>query len=410
MSTDKMIKIGKVNINIKLIIIVFVLLAVIIVSAAVGVKSSNKKKEAAALAAAGYTFDSTSMTDVTNIELVNEAFAVFTNSAGKKGIMKLDGTVTEEAGQDKIYAINDGYRSYKYVCEGPLSEYKLLIDAETCKITSKQYHGITEPEENIIWSEEKDCLMGVDSNGEMTEKTASDLALAEGLYPVANSTEIGAKYGYINESLQLDIALVYQNAGEFSEGLAATEKNGLWGYIDKDGKTVIDYMYENIGTKGSYTFKNGLTPVKKNGMCGLINRQGESVISFDFDEIYQGLNGKYIAKKNGVWGILTVNSDVYAKENTTSEETTLASSVNEGNYVVKTSGSALRLRAEASATAAVVAQIPNGTTITVTKSVSGWAYTKYGTAEGWVSADYIEEITGTTVISTVSETATYENY
>lgn len=403
MPADKMIKIGKVNINIKLIIIVFALIAVIIVAAVAGVKNSNKKKEAAALAAAGYTFDSTSMTDVANIEIVNEAFAVFTNSNGKKGIMKLDGTITEEAGQDKIYAINDSYRSYKYVCEGPLSEYKLLIDAENCKITSKQYHGVTEPEENIIWSEEKECVVGVDSQGEITEKDASDLALAEGLYPVTNSTEIGAKYGYINESLQLDIALIYQNAGEFSEGLAATEKNGLWGYIDKDGKTIIDYMYESIGPNGSYTFRNGLAPVKKNGVCGLINRQGDSVISFDFEEIYQGLNGKYIAKKNGVWGILTVNSDVYAKENTTSEETTLSSSAQEGSYVVKTSGSALRLRAEASASAAVVAQIPNGTAITVTKSVSGWAYTTYGSAEGWVSTDYIEKAETIVTTSAVTE-------
>lgn len=408
MSKDKMIKIGKVRINIKLIIIVFMLVAIIIIAAVAGVKSSNKKKEVAALAAAGYTFDSTSMTDVKNVELVNEAFAVFTNSNGKKGIMKLDGTVTEEAGQDKIYAINDAYRSYKYVCEGPLSEYKLLIDVESCKITSKQYNGIIEPEEDIIWSEEKDCLVGVNSDGEITEKEPSDLALAEGLYPVANSTEIGAKYGFINENLQLDIALIYQGVGEFSEGLAATEKNGLWGYIDKDGKTVIDYMYENIGAKGSYTFKNGIVPVKKNGVCGLINRQGEAVISFDFEEIYQGLNGKYIAKKNGVWGILTVNADVFAKENTTSEETTLASA-SEGTYIVKTSGSALRLRAEASSTAAVLAQIPNGTTITVTKSVSGWAYTIYGTAEGWVSADYIEKVTSSPVLSTDSQTTINEN-
>jgi hypothetical protein len=162
-------------------------------------------------------------------------------------------------------------------------------------------------------------------------------------------------------------------------------------------------MYESIGPNGSYTFRNGLAPVKKNGVCGLINRQGDSVISFDFEEIYQGLNGKYIAKKNGVWGILTVNSDVYAKENTTSEETTLTSSVQGGNYVVKTSGSALRLRAEANASAAVVAQIPNGTAITVTKSVSGWAYTTYGSAEGWVSTDYIEKAETVVTTSAVTE-------
>ena len=63
-----------------------------------------------------------------------------------------------------------------------------------------------------------------------------------------------------------------------------------------------------------------------------------------------------------------------------------------GNYRVVTAGSPLNLRATADINSAILARIPNGTAITVTKSVDGWAYTTYNSASGWVSADYIQEI------------------
>ena len=36
----------------------------------------------------------------------------------------------------------------------------------------------------------------------------------------------------------------YENARNFTNDLAAVEKNGKWGYIDTDGKTVIDFKYD----------------------------------------------------------------------------------------------------------------------------------------------------------------------
>jgi hypothetical protein len=44
----------------------------------------------------------------------------------------------------------------------------------------------------------------------------------------------------------------YEDAGYFSEGLAPVKSNGLWGYIDTTGKTVIDFQYYY-----AYTFSEG---------------------------------------------------------------------------------------------------------------------------------------------------------
>ena len=72
--------------------------------------------------------------------------------------------------------------------------------------------------------------------------------------------------------------------------------------------------------------------------------------------------------------------------------------------MVKTSGSVLNLRSAADPNSSVVAKIPNGTELTVSKAVTGWAYVKYNSVSGWVSSDYLVKVT-----TTQTETATASN-
>lgn len=382
----------KINVNKKTLITVLavVLVVIALVGIAAGVLKSRREK---AIKIAGCSFSTDGFDGVTEVKDINEAFAVFTTNGEKFGIMTLDGTVTSPAEQDRIYTVSDAFRSIKYVAEGPLSEYKLLIDAESGTITGRQYHGITSPEKTPCWDETAKHLAWMDSTGYSGEVRASELALEEGLYPVTNTISNKAKYGFINEYLQLEIDMIYDAAGDFSEGLAPVKKSGSWIYIDTTGKEVITTGYSPISDRGAYGFRNGLVPVKKDGKCGIINKKGETVVKFNFEEIIQGKDGKYIAKKDGKWGVLTVNEDIFNRENTTvkaSEEQT--GEMVSGNYRVRTSGSTLNLRATADSSSAIVSRIPNGTVITVTKTVPGWAYTVYNSAEGWVSMDYIESI------------------
>lgn len=379
-----------------------VLLVLIIVIVCLGVNSHKKKvEEANRVQGCSYSYEG--YENIASADMIGEKFIAYKNSEGKLGLMKLDGTVTEEAKQEKIYVIEDEWRHYRYIAEGPLSEYPLIIDEETGTITMKQYHGNSSPEETPIWSETKDALIWASPTGELDAVKSGELSLDEGLYPVASSLTTNIKYGYINENLSLDIALVYDKAKDFSSGLAAVKMNGKWGYINSDGLTKIPMDFDD-----ARSFVGSFAVVCKNEKWGIINKSGETVVAFAFDNLLQGENNKYFGLKDGKWCLVEISEEVIAKEKETETTTEPGITVSGGTYVVSTSGSSLNMRASASKSAAVVAQIPNGTEITVTESVSGWAKATYLSYTGWVSADYITEITPAETESqtTDSETST----
>jgi hypothetical protein len=68
------------------------------------------------------------------------------------------------------------------------------------------------------------------------------------------------KYGYIDEIGREIIPFKYDNAKDFSDGLAPVQLNGKWGYINRTAETIIQYKFDDV----HYFFK-GLAPVKLNG-------------------------------------------------------------------------------------------------------------------------------------------------
>ena len=364
----------------------------------------------------GYSFETDGFENISSIACLNGEMAIFTDSAsGKKGIMTLDGKITEKAEHNEFSVCSDVWRSFRYIVESPRSEYLLLVDVETKTVTSRQYHGLKSPELVPCWSEAGKHLAWTDEKGYAGEISPSELELSAGLYPVATSLKDDAKYGYISRSLRLEIAAIYENAMDFSNKLTAVKTDGKWGYINASGVTVIPFEYDSCAaadcmkTDCAFGFDSGLAPVCKGGKFGVINSDGETVVDFAFDAILQGKNGVYIASQGGKWGILTVEKQQLKVETTAAKSTAKASNepaIARGEYIVKTSGSVLNMRSASDSNADIVAKIPNGTQLTVTKAVSGWAYVKYNSFTGWVSSDFLVQAPVTTAAaSTTAVTA-----
>ena len=129
------------------------------------------------------------------------------------------------------------------------------------------------------------------------------------------------KYGYVNRAGTIVIPAKYNEAEDFSEGLAAvqTEINGArkWVYINTSGERAIQIAFTN--KPGN--FMKGYAPVKKaNGTYNYINKSGEQMLSSDVygaTEFYP--NGCAIIKltnthhENTISAVITTKFETHVK-------------------------------------------------------------------------------------------------
>ncbi|HCW06040.1 MAG TPA: hypothetical protein DGG95_01600 [Cytophagales bacterium] len=146
------------------------------------------------------------------------------------------------------------------------------------------------------------------------------------LFPVY----IRGKYGYVDSAFNEVIKPIYEFALEFKEGRARVIKNGRWliidelgkqisglfdvigplssglsyvsnskrfGFIDKEGTTIIPLIYEEVLSFGT----EGLAPAKINGAWGFINKKNEPIIKFEYDAVRPFHEGYAAVSKNGKW-------------------------------------------------------------------------------------------------------------
>lgn len=120
------------------------------------------------------------------------------------------------------------------------------------------------------------------------------------------------KRGYYNSYTgEIVVEAQYRRAWVFSEGLAAVQKNGNIGFINRKGEVVIPFVYPYHGNPlHEFIFKNGHCIVADtNGKCGVINTQGEWIIQPRYDHI-EAYEEYIIASSAGIRKQLTYNEEV----------------------------------------------------------------------------------------------------
>lgn len=129
----------------------------------------------------------------------------------------------------------------------------------------------------------------------------------------------------------------YDDVGYFSEGLAAVEKDGKWGYIDKMGKEVVPCIYDDVETFSdgvafvregiywglidktgkkvipckyldapwfTYCFCDGIAEVNEGGKWGFIDKTGKEVTPCQYDDAKYFSEGLAAVKRDGKWGYI----------------------------------------------------------------------------------------------------------
>ena len=118
---------------------------------------------------------------------------------------------------------------------------------------------------------------------------------SEGLAPV----KLNGKYGFIDKSGKEVVPIKYDNVWDFTEGLAGVKLKGKWGFIDKSGKEVVPPKYVDVDY-----FHEGLAKVGLKGKWGFVDKSGKEVVPLKYENVWEFREGLASVELNGKQGFV----------------------------------------------------------------------------------------------------------
>jgi hypothetical protein len=120
--------------------------------------------------------------------------------------------------------------------------------------------------------------------------------------------KLDKKWGYINKKCEIIIKLNFSFAKKFEHGVALCKMKNKYGIIDTNGKSITGFVYDDYkeiidvynneyddkwNQNKRFLMEEGYIIVEKNGKWGYINKEGETIIPFEFDFIGLAQRGQY---------------------------------------------------------------------------------------------------------------------
>ena len=112
------------------------------------------------------------------------------------------------------------------------------------------------------------------------------------------------KYGFIDDKGRLRIANRYEAIGNFKNGYAPVKILGKWGFVNTQDQIVINPSYRFVSD-----FENSIAIVKKDKF-GFIDREGKAVLETRYDSIYRARTNKFIVVHKHLFGLADENGVV----------------------------------------------------------------------------------------------------
>lgn len=369
-----------------------------------------------------------------------DCFRIMLN--GKYGIIDFNGNLVVPAEYDNIFAIRNS-DDFLAIKNGEETDEQTYIHSDTFK-TQRAYKKYNSEKYEYYWNVENSSAVFVLNENGTTKKEEFSPSLPEtvkGVETDASRYVPTGKYGLYVNSRNIT-GMMYSGAGVFTDGLAAFESNGKWGYIDSDGRTVVPFEYDAVwgysalgGEDTPYESSEGHITVCKNKKFGILKDDGSVLINPVFDFATPVIDGKAFVKLEGKYGVILVygsmedaTSDTYtdssstttttttttsttaststttedtstsasterstSETSSTSESTTEKKNYSTGTYkITLSSGGSLNLRSDAGMEGEIVTSLKDGTVVYVDKVSNGWGHTVYNGQEGWFSLKYAE--------------------
>ena len=227
----------------------------------------------------------------------NDYYVVTEN--GKQEVVKKDGNIVLSGNYDKIEAILQNpengiiYKQKEKYGIMNLSgavvikpEYEKLKEGASGSVIAKKdsKYGIIDLQgnqkvefkyQNLSYNEKADLYIAEDDQYE-NEILDSNYQVKQTGYLIELNTDKGYMELNQNNSYKYyNFKFEEQNVENIftSNTLFASKKDGKYGFVDKNGKTVVDYIYDDVTSQNSY----GYAGIKKDGKWGAIDKDGKVV-------------------------------------------------------------------------------------------------------------------------------------
>ena len=197
---------------------------------------------------------------------------------------------------------------------------------------------------SLLWTDEDNSLHQSSYSATYTETRTVAAVLGELDHNIAvpdydkSVTPYAFKYVLVSDQRRVNDE-VYDDGGNYSDEIIPLKKNGLWGYLDKEGNTIIPFEYDDAyisdpvthAAMKAFNATCGTVVLCKDNQYMLSNVTGEEIIPFgEFEQIRPVHNGKAWVKKDGKWGVVLLRNGEYTSngndsvvsENNTSDDNT----------------------------------------------------------------------------------------
>lgn len=220
-----------------------------------------------------------------------------------------------------------------------------VIDRIGNTIVKPIYLSISNYDNGIAILKDYDGYSLININGHVITKEKYDLMVKiNDYYMVAKNN----KYGYINNSGEIIIPLIYDYIGEYSTNLIPIKNNNKYGFINAYNKLIINTIYDNICKVGNeyiglikkdngvekeqiinkeenivsdlpedtYIFNSSDNLlianklINENTLTGCIDLSGNTIIPFIYDNIRPFKQNIAIAKLNNKYGVIDKNNNI----------------------------------------------------------------------------------------------------
>ncbi len=230
-----------------------------------------------------------------NITSIDSGNLVFVRNE-KYGVMSTDGTVLIEPTYDELTYAFDG----NYIARNG-ENYGIINTSNETKLDFKYSYIAYMRDESFIEADRTDGLTDLLDNSFNVKVTGivSEINTSKGFVKV----RVDDEYKYYNFRLEERTSQEVFT----SNTLFLSKQNGKYGYVDKNGIVIVDYIYDDATEQNDY----GYVAVKSNGVWGALDQNGNVVVRPSYK-----LSLNTVISFIGKWHLAPdLNANYYTDEN-----------------------------------------------------------------------------------------------